>query len=53
MLVANYTFSGLHDTPLDYLGHSGDYLVVSDNESGVHFTGIEKIAYDLTDYGFS
>ena len=45
-------FSGLHDTPSGYLGHSGDYLVVSENESGIHFTGIEKIAQDLTDYGF-
>ena len=44
--------TGLFDTPTGYQGHSGDYLVVSDNESGVHFTGIEKIAADLTDYGF-
>ena len=53
-----YTFdnlsltSGLHDTPSGYLGHSGDYLVVNNGESGIHFTGIEKIASDLTDYGF-
>ena len=45
-------FSGLHDTPTDYQGHSGEYIVVNDNESGIHFTGIEKIAADLTDYGF-
>ena len=45
-------FSGMHDTPSGYFGHSGDYLVVSENESGIHFTGIEKIAQDLTDYGF-
>jgi len=45
-------FSGLQDTPSGYQGHSGDYLVVNDNESGIHFTGIEKIAADLTDYGF-
>ena len=44
--------SGLSDTPTGYLGHSGDYLVVNDGESGIHFTGIEKIAQDLTDYGF-
>jgi len=42
----------LNDTPTGYQGHSGDYLVVNDNESGIHFTGIEKIAADLTDYGF-
>lgn len=46
-------FSGLKDTPTGYLSHSGDYLVVNDGESGIHFTGIEKIAQDLTDYGFS
>ena len=45
-------FTGLHDTPTGYLGHSGDYLVVNDGETGIHFTGIEKIAQDLTDYGF-
>ena len=28
--------TSLHDTPTGYLGHSGDYLVVNDNESGVH-----------------
>lgn len=44
--------TGLFDTPTGYLGHSGDYLVVNDNESGIHFTGVEKIAQDLTDYGF-
>ena len=47
------SFSGFQDTPTGYLGHSGDYLVVNDGESGIHFTGIEKIAQDLTDYGFS
>ena len=47
------SFSGLQDTPSGYLSHSGDYLIVNDNESGIHFTGIEKIASDLTDYGFS
>lgn len=46
-------FEKLRDTPTGYLGHSGDYLVVNDGESGIHFTGIEKIASDLTDYGFS
>jgi len=45
--------TGLFDTPTGYQGYSGDYLVVSDNESGIHFTGIEKIAADLVDYGFS
>ena len=45
--------TGLHDTPTGYLGHSGDYLVVNDGESGIHFTGIEKIAADLVDYGFT
>ena len=45
-------FTGLHDTPTDYQGHRGDYLVVNDGETGIHFTGIEKIANDLTDYGF-
>ena len=44
--------TGLNDTPTGYLGHSGDYLVVNDGEAGIHFTGIEKIANDLTDYGF-
>ena len=44
--------TGLNDTPTGYLGHSGDYLVVNDGESGIHFTGIEKIANDLMDYGF-
>jgi len=44
--------TGLNDTPTGYQGHSGDYLIVNDNESGIHFTGIEKIAADLTDYGF-
>ena len=44
--------TGLNDTPTGYQGHSGEYLVVNDNESGIHFTGIEKIATDLTDYGF-
>ena len=44
--------TGLNDTPTSYLGHSGDYLVVNDSQDGVNFTGIEKIAYDLTDYGF-
>ena len=42
----------LKDTPTGYQGHSGDYLVVNDGETGIHFTGIEKIAADLTDYGF-
>jgi len=44
--------TGLSDTPSGYQGHSGDYLVVNDGETGIHFTGIEKIAADLTDYGF-
>ena len=54
-VVKDYVPTGLFqlkDTPTGYLGHSGDYLVVNDNESGIHFTGIEKIATDLTDYGF-
>lgn len=46
-------FVGLTDTPVDYIGHSGDYMIVNDGENGIHFTGIEKIAQDLTDYGFS
>ena len=50
--LQNINFSGLQDTPTGYLGHGGDYLVVNDGESGIHFTGIEKIASDLTDYGF-
>ena len=45
-------FNKLKDTPTGYQGHSGDYLVVNDGETGIHFTGIEKIAADLTDYGF-
>jgi hypothetical protein len=45
-------FTGLDDTPTNYQGHSGDYLVVNDGETGIHFTGIEKIATDLVDYGF-
>ena len=49
---APYALTGLLDTPVSYQRHSGDYLVVNDNESGIHFTGIEKIAADLTDYGF-
>jgi len=48
-----FYFTGLKDCPSVYVGHSGDYLVVNDDESGIHFTGIEKIATDLTDYGFS
>ena len=47
-----FYFNKLKDTPNFYEGYSGDYLVVNDNESGIHFTGIEKIATDLTDYGF-
>jgi len=47
-----FYFNQLKDTPNFYEGYSGDYLVVNDNESGIHFTGIEKIAADLTDYGF-
>ena len=53
--VRSYVPTGLFelkDTPTGYLGHSGDYLIVNDGESGIHFTGIEKIAQDLTDYGF-
>ncbi len=53
--VKDYVPTGLFelkDTPTGYQGHSGDYLIVNDNESGIHFTGIEKIASDLTDYGF-
>ena len=46
-------FEKLGDTPTGYLGHSGDYLVVSNDETSIHFTGIEKIVQDLTDYGFS
>jgi hypothetical protein len=49
----NIYFKNLKDTPTGYQGHSGDYLVVNDGETGIHFTGIEKIAADLTDYGFS
>jgi len=47
-----YYLTLLKDTPTGYQGHSGDYLVVNDGETGIHFTGIEKIASDLTDYGF-
>ena len=50
--IENIRLTGLRDTPSGYLGHSGDYLVVNDGETGIHFTGIEKIAQDLTDYGF-
>jgi len=53
--VKDYVPTGLFelkDTPTGYLGHSGDYLVVNDSQDGVNFTGIEKIASDLTDYGF-
>jgi len=50
---AKLYITGLNDTPTGYLGHSGDYLVVNDGETGIHFTGIEKIAQDLTDYGFA
>jgi len=45
-------FQKLNDTPTGYLGHAGDYLVVNDNENAVNFTGVEKIASDLTDFGF-
>ena len=48
-----YYLTLLKDTPTGYQGHSGDYLVVNDNESGIHFTGIEKIAQDLEDFGFA
>ena len=44
--------TGLNDTPTGYQGHSGDYLVVNDNENGIHFTGIEKIAEDLIQHNF-
>lgn len=47
------TITGLYDTPTGYVNASGKYLVVNDGETGVHFTGIEKIASDLIDYGFS
>ena len=50
--LQNITLTGIQDTPTGYQGHSGDYLVVNNNESGIHFTSIEKIAADLTDYGF-
>jgi len=53
--VKDYVATGLFelkDTPSGYQGHSGDYLIVNDNETGIHFTGIEKIAADLVDYGF-
>ena len=46
-----FYFTGLKDCPSVYVGHSGDYLVVNNNESGIHFTGIEKIAQDLEEYG--
>ena len=45
-------FTGLSDTPSGYVSHSGHYLIVNDGESGIHFTGIEKIAQDLTNHGF-
>ncbi|NDG53836.1 MAG: hypothetical protein EBY39_12595, partial [Flavobacteriia bacterium] len=48
-----FYFTKFKDTPTGYLGHSGDYLVVNDDENGISFTGIEKIASDLIDYGFS
>ena len=47
-----FYLTSLKDTPNSYENASGQYLVVNDNESGIHFTGIEKIASDLTDYGF-
>ena len=50
--LQDITLTGIRDTPTGYQGHSGDYLVVNDGETGIHFTGIEKIATDLTDYGF-
>jgi hypothetical protein len=31
----------------------GKYLVVNDGEDGVSFSGIEKIAQDLEDFGFA
>ena len=51
-LIKNQSLITLVDTPTGYFGHSGDYLIVNTGESGIHFTGIEKIAQDLTDYGF-
>ena len=51
-LIENQSLINLIDTPTGYIGHSGDYLIVNTGESGIYFTGIEKIAQDLTDYGF-
>ena len=51
-MIKDLAFTGLPDTPTGYIGYSGQYLIVSDYETGIHFTGIEKIAQDLIDYGF-
>lgn len=51
-LSAKFNIISLTDTPNSYIGHSGNYLVVDDNQGGITFSGVEKIANDLTDYGF-
>jgi hypothetical protein len=51
-LITGLNFIKLPDTPKEYIGNSGRYLIVDDYETGIHFTGIEKIAKDLIDYGF-
>jgi hypothetical protein len=50
--IKNISLTGLRDTPTGYVNHNGDYLVVNDSQDGIGFSGIEKIAADLTDYGF-
>jgi hypothetical protein len=51
--IKNISLTGLRDTPTGYVNHNGDYLVVNDSEDGVGFSGIEKIAQDLEDFGFA
>ena len=48
-----FYLTSLNDTPTGYLGHGGDYLVVNENENGISFTGIEKVAEDLDLIGYN
>lgn len=52
-LSAKFNIVSLTDTPNSYIGHSGDYLVVDNNQGGITFSGIEKIIEDLEAYGYS
>ena len=46
--VPNLDFTGLNDTPNDYLGHSGKYLKVSDGENGLEYANLPDPVVDFT-----